>query len=92
MTYPLDTLLRIAFHSLSPLECYTRIYWLNVLSSFAEEKNPAKRKYPPVEKIIDTLKNLETSYEKLFKLKIIDEESKNRLQEFIDKFKGKFKS
>lgn len=67
---PLDALVRISLHSLNPLECYTRIYELNVLSSFSCE-NGNNSNYPPCERIKKVIVSLKGSYEKMLEHKLI---------------------
>ena len=61
---PLDALLRISLHALSPLECYTRIYELNVLSGMTQGKT-SKGRYPPEERVRGVTDSLLDTYKKL---------------------------
>lgn len=59
---PLDLLLRISLLSVSPLEVYSRIYELNVITSLANDKNFAPKNYPDTSRVRKTLDVLTKTY------------------------------
>lgn len=67
--YPFDALLRISMLSFCPLEVYTRIFELNVISSYANDPLFDEGNYPPKERVSGVLDTLIKVYKKLEKLK-----------------------
>ena len=59
---PLDLLLRISLLSVNPLEIYSRIYELNVITSLANDPNFAPEKYPAASRVQKTLDALIKTY------------------------------
>lgn len=59
---PLDLLLRISLLAVSPLEVYSRIYELNVITSLANDPNFAPKNYPPASRVRKTLDALIKTY------------------------------
>ena len=80
---PLDALVRISLHSLNPLECYERIYELNVISSFSCE-NRNSSNYPPCERIKKVIASLKESYEKMLEHTLISRASAKRAYSFCE--------
>lgn len=82
---PLDALLRFSCKSLSPLECYTRVYELNVLFSLCkDEKGYSEVIYPPYKRILETIDGLLQSYENLAKAEPNLEERRKEVVAFCD--------
>lgn len=79
---PMDLMLRIAMRSLCPLEIYSRICELNVISALCNGRFDAK-KFPSVELIQRTLGELSVTYEHLFTAKIVDERQRQEVLDFI---------
>lgn len=74
---PVDTLIRISMHAENPLECYTRICELNVLSSIANT-GYSELKYPERKRVLKTIEALYSVYTNFLGLGIITEkEMKN---------------
>ncbi len=87
---PLDALLRFACKSLSPLECYARVYELNVLLSLCDdEAGYCESKYPPCKRILQTIDALLQSYENLAKIEPSLEERRKEVADFCDRVKAK---
>ena len=87
---PLDALLRFACKSLSPLECYTRVYELNVLCSLCkDEKEYSEATYPSHKQISNTIEGLLQSYEKLVNVEPALEERRKEVYTFCDMVRGK---
>ena len=59
---PLDLLLRISLLSISPLEIYSRIYELNVITSLANDPKFAPKNYPTASRVWKTLNALIKTY------------------------------
>lgn len=62
---PLDLLLRISLLSVSPLEVYSRIYELNVITSLASDPKFDSKKYPSASRVWKTLDALIATYNNL---------------------------
>lgn len=74
---PVDTLIRISMHAENPLECYTRICELNVLSSIANT-GYSELKYPERKRVLKTIEALYSVYTNFLGLGIVTEnEMKN---------------
>lgn len=80
---PLDALVRISLHALNPLECYTRIYELNVLFSFSCE-NGNNSNYPPCERIKKVIASLKESYEKMLEHNLVGRASAEKAYSFCE--------
>lgn len=85
---PLDVLIKISMHALNPLECYNRIYELNIISSFINEEGENKN-YPSIERIKKVIASLENSYDKMKKLKLISSEHVTKVKEFCECVRNK---
>ena len=81
---PLDMLLRIALHSICPLETYTRIYELNVISALSKEGLDEK-KYPSAARVRKTLDELSTSYQNLSEAGVVDGVQLKNALEFVSR-------
>ena len=62
---PLDLLLRISLLSVSPLEVYSRIYELNVITSLVNDPKFESKKYPSASRVWKTLDALSATYDNL---------------------------
>lgn len=62
---PLDLLLRISFLSVNPLEIYSRIYELNVITSLVNDPKFESKKYPSASRVWKTLDALSATYDNL---------------------------
>uniref|UniRef100_UPI00405617D3 hypothetical protein n=1 Tax=Agathobacter sp. TaxID=2021311 RepID=UPI00405617D3 len=88
----LDALLRFACKSMSPLECYARVYELNVLSSLYHDSAGYNEKdYPPRERIQKAVGGILHSYERMAKLDMGLEERRKEVFEFCDRISSKIK-
>ena len=80
---PLDALLRIALHSVSPLECYGRIYELNILSSLSRNAHWQKD-YPPPERVSYVVSSLLGAYDRLSQTDAALELKSRNLRDFCE--------
>lgn len=84
-----DAFLRIALKSISPLECFGRIYELNVIESFSLDNDSAKNNYPEPQRIKNTLAKLIAAYEKLDKFELVTAEELNSVKDFVTRAESK---
>ena len=81
---PLDALLSIAMRSVNPLECYGRIYELNVLSSMAED-GYSEVYYPARNRTESALNDLTGTFMKFRDLNLIETEKVDAVKRFCSK-------
>jgi len=80
---PMDAMLRICLQSLAPLECYNRIYELNILCSLAHDSEGySEKNYPKLDRIWLVLDGLRESGRKISKLCDSSEFNFERLNAF----------
>ncbi len=87
---PLDTLIRISMHSANPLECYTRIYELNIFSSLANE-GYSQENYPNLEHTAEVFKNMVTCYDHLLKINVVSNEQYDEVKNFSERVMNAYK-
>lgn len=87
---PLDSMLRICMHSLCPLECYNRIYELDVLHSILNDPNGYNESfYPKKKRIQKVLEALERSYRKISRINDSFRPQYERVKKFCSDVAGK---
>lgn len=86
---PLDALLRLALHSLNALECYTRVYELNVLASMIFDTN-SRNNYPEIQRYNDFANDLLSAYRKLNAIGVVDSYKMDKVIRFCQMIKDTF--
>ncbi len=87
---PMDAMLRICFHSICPLECYNRIYELDILHSIIEDPDGySTAYYPKPERIRAALDGLERSYQKICKIDPVKEGEWRLVEDFKKRIQQK---